>query len=115
MSMKAVGIKNILNEVRMSVAPNASRKSTNHSYKSTKLTTMQRIPLSKPQSRMHFRTISSSNKTEQTVANTGKKSTVTKVGNPTSNLAKGMNDNFLFLRKENHLNTQFMMRKRKLK
>lgn len=64
---------------------------------------------------MHFRTISSSNKTEQTITNTNKKSAVSKIGVPTSNLAKGMNDNFLFLRKENHLNTQFMMRKKKLK
>lgn len=76
---------------------------------------MQRITPSKQQSRMHFRTISSSNKTEQTVVNTVKGSNATKEGKPSSNLVKGMNDNFLFLRKENYLNTQFMMRKKKLK
>ncbi len=103
-----------MNEVRLSIATNASRKSTNHSYKSTKLTTLHN-PLSKPQSRMHFRTISSSNKTEQTVINAVQKPTPIRVVAQSNNLAKGMNDNFLFLRKENHLNTQFMLRKKKLK
>lgn len=31
------------------------------------------------------------------------------------NLMKGMNDHLLFLRKENHLNTQFNIRKNKLR
>lgn len=46
--MKAIGIKNILNEVRMSVASTNSKKSANNSYKSTKLTTIQRVTPSKP-------------------------------------------------------------------
>lgn len=47
--MKGIGIKNILNEVRMSVASNVTRKSVSSSYKSTKLTTIQRITPSKPE------------------------------------------------------------------
>jgi hypothetical protein len=117
--MKAIGIKNILNEVRMSVASNHSRKSTNNSYKSTKLTTIQRVTPFKPESKMHFRTISNNSKADKTVSQCVKTSAVTKMGGnnqltPT-NLVKGMNDNFLFLRKENHLNTQFNIRKNKLK
>lgn len=64
---------------------------------------------------MNFRTISNSNKTDKTIINVVKASGATRVGVANTNLIKGMNDNFLFLRKENHLNTQFMIRKKKLK
>lgn len=117
--MRAIGIKNILNEVRLSVASTHSRKSTNHSHKSTKLTTIQRgTPSRPPDCRLHFRTISSNTKPDTSLSNAVKTSAVTKIAPshpPSSGLVRGMNDNFLFLRKENHLNTQFNLRKNKLK
>lgn len=115
--MRAVGIKNILNEVRISVASAHSRKSTNQSYKSTKLTTIQRVTPSKPMDcRAHLRTITNP-KPDSSLSNAVRTSAVTKLAapHPQSGLAKGMNDNFLFLRKENHLNTHFNLRKNKLK
>lgn len=117
--MRAIGIKNILNEVRMSVASAHSRKSTHHSYKSTKLTTIQRAtPSRPPDPRTHFRTISSQPHPDTSISNAVRTSTVTKAPGTNSSqagLARGMNENFLFLRKENHLNTQFNLRKNKLK
>jgi hypothetical protein len=117
--MKAIGIKNILNEVRMSVASAHSRKSTNHSHKSTKLTTIQRAtPSRPPDCRFHFRTISNNTKPDTSLSKAVKTSAVTNAtpSHPqASGLVRGMNDNFLFLRRENHLNSQFNVRKNKLK
>lgn len=64
---------------------------------------------------MNYRTISSSSKTDKAIITVVKGSGIPRVRVPNTNLSKGMNDNFLFLRKENHLNTQFMIRKKKLK
>lgn len=105
--MRAVGIKNILNEVRLSVASTHSRKSTNPSHKSTKLTTIQRpTPAKPPDCRTHFRTITHGKEGESGAA--VRTAAVARTGS-------GMNENLLFMRKENHLNTQFNLRKNKLK
>jgi hypothetical protein len=68
---------------------------------------------------MHYRTISSSSKPYEAVSKGIRTSAVCKVPpQPPAtpyNLSKGMNDNFLFLRRENHLNTHFNIRKNKLK
>ena len=116
--MKAIGIKNILNEVRLSVASH-SRKSTNHSYKSTKLTSIQRVTPAKQHEPMnHFRTISNCPNSTHTTTKETKTTVITKTNihrhNPVR-LINGMNDNFLFLRKENYLNTNFNIRKNKLR
>jgi hypothetical protein len=117
--MRAIGIKNILNEVRMSVASTHSRKSTNNSHKSTKLTTIQRAtPSRPPDCRLHFRTLTPNH--PDPLATAVRTSAV--AGRPGAGpgagvgvAGRGMNENFLFLRKENHLNTQFNLRKNKLK
>lgn len=118
--MRVNPIKEILNEVRMSVAshtqqrPHPSRNSINASHKSTKLTIIQR---GTPMRTAHFRTISNNcktDKTEQTVQGARTAGVVAGAGKGV-NLVRGMNDNFLFLRKENHLNTHFNIRKNKLK
>jgi hypothetical protein len=100
--MRAVGIKNLLHEVRLSVASTHSRKSTNPSHKSTKLTTLQRpTPSKAPDCTMHFRTIGQGREGES--------------GGAAVRRGGGMNENLLLMRRENHLNTQFNLRKNKLK
>lgn len=91
-----------------------TRNSVNASHKSTKLTTIQR---GTPMRTAHFRTISNNcktDKTEQTVPGARTAGVVAATGKAV-HLVRGMNDNFLFLRKENHLNTHFNIRKNKLK
>ncbi len=112
--MRAIGIKNILNEVRMSVASTHSRKSTHHSYKSTKLNTIQRAtPSRPPDPRSHLRTITAHphSHPNTSLSNPVRASAITKTyantphplptGTQTSQtvMGRGMNDNFLFLRK----------------
>jgi hypothetical protein len=106
--MRAVGIKNLLHEVRLSVASTHSRKSTNPSHKSTKLTTLQRpTPSKAPDCTMHFRTIGQGREGES-----GAGAVRTATG---GRRGGGMNENLLLMRRENHLNTQFNLRKNKLK
>lgn len=108
----------------MSVGSTHSRKSTNPSHKSTKLTTIVKATPSRPpelprqqEGSFHFRTISSNSRPDPSLSNAVRTSAVTKLNTlpPQPAISRGMNNNLLFLRKENHLNTQFNLRKNKLK
>ena len=109
--MEALRIANILKKARNSAAsskqshskPKASQTS---SYKSTKLSTIQRQSThTKSIDNNPFKTIHYDQKPPIVQSKVQKGSAVT----------RGLDDRFLHLRKENHLNTYFNIRKNKLK
>lgn len=105
--MPAFQIKGILADFRSSVT-SLKQRPCKTSYKATRLNTIQKwTPFNQYASKETYNTVPTN---KQTVAQVTQP-----IVNRVSVASHGMNEKFLFMRKENHLNSCFNVRKAKLK